>query len=224
VSCTPTPQPAESPEAPPEKTTAGEGGKPLAEHHADFMRICLEGVGDAAEYCECGWEQMKETFTLDDMNSERVAPAKLALLRERNLAHCLDKLPEESVQARFTQACVGGRAPLEGYCDCAWTSLKGQLPLADLAGVSGVRGPKIAAAKKVAAKTCEAKMPEEIPKGDFMKGCTRGNSGYEAFCGCAWKVVRSKLSPAEIAAASEEEIAPLQPAIDESCAKLRPAG
>lgn len=194
----------------------------MSAHRREFMNVCTQGVGDAPAYCTCGWEQMQKVFTEEEMSSDRVSESKLVALRLLTADECLHKLPERNVKERFASACVGDHDELQDYCSCAWTSLRKQLSLADLAGNSDTPKSRIAAAKKETARTCGDKMPEDIPRQDFMKGCTRGDTSLGPFCGCAWKAVRAELTPAEIAAAGEDDIAPLQEKINEACGDLRP--
>jgi hypothetical protein len=194
-------------------------GKPLGQFREEFMSKCGEAT-PAPDYCQCSWEVMAKLYTLDELNSESVDPAKMRAFKDQALATCGGKLPEIAVKTKFTKGCAGDRKTLAPYCDCAWTELRKQLSIGDMANDETANTSRFVVAKKAMVKVCGAKMPEDAPREDFYHGCSKDDPQRRPFCECVWKTMRAAMSPAQIATASEEDLEPFKPKIATACAKL----
>jgi hypothetical protein len=124
------------------------------------------------------------------------------------------------IKAKFAKGCSEDRKTLVPYCDCAWTELRKQLSVRDLADDETIHSPRFVAAKKAMVNVCGAKMPEDVPRQDFSKGCTKDDPQRRPFCDCVWKLMRAALSPAQIASAAAEDLEPFKPKIATTCAPL----
>jgi hypothetical protein len=206
-------------DAKPAESAKPDDGKSLARHREDFMSQCTAKIA-APDYCDCSWQQMTAIFSEADMNATKADPAKMNAFRDRVTATCAGKLPEPVVKQQFTKECVGQRDKLAPYCDCAWTELRKQLSTGDLAQQGIESTPRVSSAKKAMMKKCGQKMPEEIPRDDFMASCAKDDPDKKPFCQCAWKTVRSEMSPAEIAGADGSDMEPLKEKLQKSCGKL----
>ena len=69
---------------------------------------------------------------------------------------------------------------------------------------------------------CSPKMPEEVVREDFMRGCLKVAAEAKVPCSCAWNALRSHLSPAEIAAADGPVLEMHKEKMTTACAKARP--
>ena len=186
------------------------------------MDGCLARVERGADYCECGWDQMQKTFSEDEMNSSsKPDDSKLDELRERTAARCLSKLPEENVREDFVNDCAGGAPKLGSYCDCAWTELRKTLSVADFADKKTMQSRRFAEAKKAMTRKCGPKMPEEVVREEFMRGCLAVDLDAKTFCSCVWKTLRSKMSHAQIAAAEASDLDEHEPKVRAACGKMR---
>src|SRR5262245_19279892 len=155
----------------------------LAEHRRAFMEGCSRRMPGAADYCECGWQQMTEIFSEAELNSASAPDeSKLEALRDRTAARCLGKLPESRVRGDFMKDCTGGDAKLDAYCDCGWTELRKSLSVTDIADRRKMESRRGAEARKAMASKCGAKVPEQLVRDEFMRGCLKVDTGAETFC------------------------------------------
>ena len=162
------------------------------------MQGCLKKV-QAPDYCDCGFAQFKEIFKDLDLSHENPGDeARFAKLKERTVTNCASKLPEDTVRAGFLTGCTGGDSRKSPYCQCAWTSLRKTLSLADFLG--DFQGDRFDDAKKSLVLTCKGKFPEAVAQTEFQGACTKGDSAAAPTCNCIWKKLRAKYSTEEIAA------------------------
>jgi hypothetical protein len=213
-----TPEPAASQK--PEAGGAAAGGKTLAEHKKDFMSGCSSKVPNATEYCECSWEQMTKLFTAEDMSTAPADDPRLTKLKAMTEASCTRKLPEDLLHTEFMRGCSGDEPKLAGYCECTWAELKKSVGSGDLADPEARKSDRFGAAKKTAIKACGPKLPEEIPRQNFMKGCVTADA-YKPFCGCVWKTMRAEMSAAEIEAGLFD-VEGARDKLTKACGKLKP--
>jgi hypothetical protein len=170
---------------------AGASGSPSMESQREpFMSSCMKKV-QAADYCACGWDQFTEIFKGTDLNQQLAADdPRLATLEQKTIALCGAKLPEDKIKASFLATCQGDEPKKAAYCNCAWPALRKTLAPSDFLG--SFSGPRFDDAKKNMVAACKGKFPAELAKADFMKECTRGDSGASAHCECAWGKLRAK--------------------------------
>ena len=166
----------------------------LEAQHDGFVSKCM-GKSPMKEYCECGFEQFKVVFKDADLDKDP-SPELLETLKTKTISACADKLPEPTLKTSFVTSCTGTDNRKGGYCECAWTSLRKTLSLADFA--TGLSGSHFDEAKKRMVGECKGKLPDAVVKGEFMDACTK--EGDPKGCECVWKKVRGKFSAEEIAA------------------------
>lgn len=194
----------------------------LDDHRRAFMDGCLARVPRGADFCECGWEQLKETFSEDEMNSDSKPDAsKLRDLRERTAETCQSKLPESVLREDFVNDCAGGKPDLVPFCSCAWTELRKKLSVADFADKETMQSRRFLEAKKGVSSKCGAKMPEHAIREEFMRGCLQVDVQATSFCSCVWKTLRTKMSHAEIAAADAAELQAHEHRVKKACGTVR---
>jgi hypothetical protein len=189
--------------------------KPTVESQRDpFVQACMAKL-TAPEYCNCAFDQFRDVFKDADL-SVKPSEAQLATVKQRTLSTCATKLPEESVKSSFTTTCVSGESRKAPYCECAWTALRKKLPVADFVGE--FEGPRFDEAKKGMSVACKGKLPEDLVKAEFLGGCTKAAPTQAKTCDCAWKKLRAKGSPEEIAAGLVE----VKPEEVAACKKSNP--
>jgi hypothetical protein len=220
AACAAPPAP-QTPEKAAEPAPAEAPGKSMMEVRREFIGACNGRAPGAPDYCECSWEQAQKIFSLADLNAPQADKTKLAQLKDRVEATCRAKLPEDSVKAVFTRACMGDAPKLADYCECNWTVLRRTLSAAELSDEATTKDPRFIAATKETIKACGAKMPEDVAREAFLKGCA-SEKPLEPFCGCAWKSLRTAGSAAEVLG-GVVDIEAQRPKFEKACGKLRPA-
>lgn len=186
---------APAPTSPPVEAPAPQ--PTLESQREPFVKDCMSKM-QAAEYCSCSFEQLKESFKDSDLTK---TPAdddpRLVALREKTLANCSSKLPEDLIRARFVKECTGDDARKTKYCECAWPALRKTLSVADFLG--DFTGARFEDAKKNMVGACKGKYPAEVAKADFIdKLCSRGDATKTKPCACLWTKLRGKYSTEQI--------------------------
>jgi hypothetical protein len=162
-----------------------------------FVSKCLsKDASMTKEYCGCAFDQFKEVFKGVDLDKTEPTKEQYELVKTKTVAACAGKLSEATIKTSFVSSCSSSDARMNGYCECAWTSLRKTLSLADFA--SDLSGPRFGDAKKRMVDECKGKMPEPVVKDIFVEACAK-QSGDAKVCECMWKKVRAKYSAAEIA-------------------------
>ncbi|MEZ4225720.1 MAG: hypothetical protein R3B13_32510 [Polyangiaceae bacterium] len=197
-----------------------EEGPSLEEMETHFKKGCNSKLADSEEYCACSWEQMKASFTLEEMRGKNEDPARMAEFKQAVVKACADKMPEAGLKSGFMRACGEQGPEVEPYCECMWTGLTAKLSKAELADESTLKSEKFHNARKTSVKECSPKLPEKVAKAGFMKGCSRTDA-HAPFCECAWKTIRKDSSPAEIQSGMLD-LKEMQTKIKTACEKLRP--
>jgi hypothetical protein len=196
-------------------------GKPsLSDMRREFVNACNSKVV-APDYCECSWDQMQKTFSEAEMTGPALDPARMAQFKDRTKAACASKLPEDLVKAGFVEGCAGDIPDLKPYCECAWTSYRTRLSVADLANDDVKKTPQFEETMKVAVKTCGQKAQEAPTKARFLKDCG-ANPALQPFCACGWAELRKTHSPAEVLAGTFS-MDSVRSRLDKACGALRPA-
>jgi hypothetical protein len=174
----------------------GADGKAWADSQREsFMNGCVSKV-NAPDYCSCGFDQFREVFKDGPQTDGQSPDPRFNVLAERTKTECTSKLPEDVVKASFVSSCIEDDKRKTAYCECAWPALRKNLALTDF--VTDFEGPRFDAAKKSMAAACKGKFPADVAKSDFLKACTKDDSGKAKLCECAWKKLRAKFSTEEI--------------------------
>lgn len=194
-----TPPPASSAEPAPASSS-----KPTEESpYAFFMQVCMKEV-NSAEYCECGFQQVKEVFSdpvlVDEDRAPQLEPgdARLQLFRDKAVAACGGLLTEDQVRVSFLEVCAAKDDRKSAYCNCKWQTLRKTLALTDF--LTDVEQPRFVEAKKRVVVACKGKLPVEVVQSEFMSACTEGNAADEKSCACSWKKIKARHSSEELAA------------------------
>lgn len=169
----------------------GAGASPSMESQREpFMASCMKRI-QAPDYCACGWDQFTEVFKGADLNQQLAADdPRLQALQEKTNSLCGSKLPEDKIKESFLATCQADEPKKAAYCNCAWPALRKTLAPSDFLG--SFQGPRFDEAKKSMVVACKGKFPADLAKADFMKECTRGDSGAGSRCECAWGKLRAK--------------------------------
>jgi hypothetical protein len=163
---------------------------------------------------------MTKTFTVDEMNSTGEDQAKLAQLKDRVEGSCKGKLPEDAIKASFLQGCTSEDPTRKGYCECTWVEYRKTFSAAELTDDATAKSERFATAKKTAVKACVAKLPEDVVRNGFLKGCM-STDAMKPFCACAWKTIRTMGSAGDIEAGLVDQDQ-ARAKIGKACAALRP--
>jgi hypothetical protein len=198
-----TPPPAGS-QAPAPSASASQASAPAQDPDAKleaqrdaFVSKCMaHGASVTKDYCECGFDQFKAVFKGVDLDKTEPTKEQYEQVKTKTVAACADKLSESTIKTSFVTSCSSSDTRMGGYCECAWTSLRKSLSLADFA--TDFSGPRFDDAKKRMVDDCKGKMPESVVKDIFVGSCSK-QSGDAKACECMWKKVRAKYSAAEIA-------------------------
>lgn len=198
--------------------------KTVEESHQQFVGECAK-TPDLKPYCECAWGVSQKSLSSEEIANDRTDPQKMAQLQSQVLHTCASHLPESAVRSGYLEGCERGEPGMRPYCECLWPELKQRLSIAELATPEAVRTPKFATAVKAGANKCGAKLPEDLVKKSFLTGCTGGKTESDAFCGCAWKELRSRMSLADIQSAGvgdQSQLEQMRANIGKSCGSLKP--
>lgn len=183
----------------------------------EFMGGCLAKAPGADAYCACGWEQTEKLMS-DASGAPR--EAQLQKLTELIKGNCLGKLPEPTIHANFGKGCSGGDTRIEGYCECAWTTLRKHFQPGELADETLSSSDRYASHKPELLKACGAKVPDAFAHDAFMSGCA-SDAPLKPFCECAYKSMRKRYSPADFVEGNVN-VGAEGPKLAKECGKLKP--
>jgi hypothetical protein len=170
------------------KRSGQKGGKLTDADRPKFLHACQKTDAQAA-FCECSFGVAKEN-----------PDATQSVLSQKMAARCAEKLPETTVRATFVNGCQKDGPSFKPYCECMWPQIRKSFTVVDLVQTETAKSPRFSAAVKAGAVACSAKIPESAVQRGFFKGCTEGDEGKNAYCACAWRVVRAEMSVPEIVA------------------------
>ncbi|RYZ08376.1 MAG: hypothetical protein EOO73_07960 [Myxococcales bacterium] len=190
----PAPAPAPATETPAPKVETVE------DQRESFIGSCVQKTNQRA-FCECSFEQFKIIFKDADFSKPLVdTDPRVAQLQSETSKACAGKLPEPEVKASFMDACVEGDKAKSGYCECAWTSLRKTLSIADFGNESALADERGLAARKTMVTDCKGKYPAEVAKKEFLEVCVKNTGGTDAVCNCRWTKLKKQMSVEEIVA------------------------
>jgi hypothetical protein len=190
--------------APAPAPAASEKPAPRAETVDDqrdsFIRSCVHKTNQQA-FCECSFEQFKVIFKDADFSKPLAdTDPRVAQLQSETSKACAGKLPESEVRGSFMEACVEGDKNKEGYCECAWTSLRKSLSVADFGNEAALADERGLAARKTMVVDCKGKYPAEVAKREFLEVCVKNTGGTDAVCNCRWGKLKKQMTVEEIVA------------------------
>lgn len=189
----PTPAPVASAKPAPKVET-------VDDQRESFIGSCVQKTNQRA-FCECSFEQFKVIFKDADFSKPLAeGDPRVAELQARTSKACAGKLPEAEVQASFLEACAEGDKSKNPYCDCAWTSLRKTLSVADFGNESALADERGLSARKAMVTDCKGKYPAEVAKKEFLEVCVKNTGGTDAVCNCRWTKLKKQLSVEEIVA------------------------
>jgi hypothetical protein len=83
------------------------------------------------------------------------------------------------------------------YCECGWEQTARTFTEADLKAAEADKD-KLALLKGRIEGTCKAKLPEDVLKTGFVKGCVGTQPRNTAYCECSWGSFRKSFSASEL--------------------------
>lgn len=193
----------------------------LESEHKQFLTSCGNAAVSSADYCECAWGETRKVFSDEELSENRTDARKLEQARAKISSSCASKLPEDAVKQGFFSGCVADKPEMQPYCDCSWTEYRKKFSATELASADVVSDERFMSTRADVVKACSSKMPEQVARDGFVKGCSADEPRAEAFCSCAWKELRKTSSAAEIEAGTFDKKAAISKA-DKACGKLKP--
>lgn len=189
----PTPAPVASEKPAPKVET-------VEDQRESFIGSCVQKTRQQ-EFCECSFEQFKVIFKDADFSKPLVdTDPRVAQLQSETSKACAGKLPEPEVKASFLDACVEGDKSKNAYCECAWTSLRKTLSIADFGNETALADERGLAARKTMVTDCKGKYPAEVAKKEFLEVCVKNTGGTDAVCNCRWTKLKKQMTVEEIVA------------------------
>lgn len=93
-----------------------------------FMARC-SGQGPALQgFCSCTWDALRKSMSVKEMAQLHRKDRRVQGAAES----CIESFPEAELERSFLEGCVKDPA-VEKYCRCAWTTLRKEVTVADLA-------------------------------------------------------------------------------------------
>lgn len=193
----PSPAPAPAP-APPEKPAPKV--ETVEDQRQSFIGSCVQKTNQP-EFCDCSFEQFKVIFKDADFSKPLSNDdPRVAELQSQTSKACAGKLPETEVRASFMDACAEGENSKNPYCECAWTSLRKTLSVADFGNESALADERGLAARKTMVADCKGKYPADVAKKEFLDVCVKNTGGTEAVCNCRWTKLKKQMTVEQIVA------------------------
>jgi hypothetical protein len=172
----------------------------VEDQRESFIGSCVKKTNQR-EFCECSFEQFKVIFKDADFSKPLAdSDPRVAELQSQTSKACAGKLPESEVRASFLDACVEDDKSKNGYCECAWTSLRKTLSIADFGNESALADERGLAARKAMVADCKGKYPAEVAKKEFLDVCVKNTGGTDAVCNCRWTKLKKQMTVEEIVA------------------------
>lgn len=104
-----------------------------------------------------------------------------------------EKWSPDSQRENVMQACAK-KIQSPDFCECEFEQFRDLFK--DSAPVSGdpAKEPRFAALTERTKTACASKLPEDVVKSGFLKGCTEDDKRKAPYCECAWPALRKNLS------------------------------
>jgi hypothetical protein len=187
------------------------------------LKVCTTSP-ELATFCDCSWGVVLTVLTPKQLESDIDAYTKQQLTTAIR-KQCLSKYPESLAKAEYIGECAKAANEMTAFCTCRWTQLRKSFSIAELKTPDTASTPKFDALRKPIAKACSAKLSENSVADGFETGCNK-KPGLGAFCKCAWKQVRARMSLGEVADPGSTESPEFKAAMDDvgkKCQSFRPA-
>ena len=84
------------------------------------------------------------------------------------------------------------------YCECGWEQMTRTFTDTELRSEGAADPEKLAALKGRVESTCRTKLPEDLLKGGWVKGCVGDDPRNAGYCACSWGSFRKQFSAAEL--------------------------
>lgn len=113
--------------------------------------------------------------------------------------------PKSSAQHKreFMTGCASKAINSPDYCECAWEEFRKIFTDDEMnATMAELPKEKLERVKTQVAGACSSKIPEELVKTGFDKGCIGDRQEMKPYCDCTWAEFRKRFSAAEL---SDEE-------------------
>lgn len=196
----PAPEPVASSSAPAPTETAPPKKETVEDQHDSFVQSCVQRTNQKV-FCECSFEQFKVIFKDADFSKPIAGnDPRVAELQTQTSKACADKLPESEVRSGFLEACTEGDKSKSPYCECAWTSLRKTLTVADFGNEEALADARGLQARKTMVSDCKGKYPAEVAKKEFVDACNKSEGSTDSLCACRWDKLKKGLSVEEIVA------------------------
>ena len=213
--------------APADDSSAGDanpaGGGSIESTHQQYLKACTTSP-ELASFCDCSWTVVMGVLTPKQLQSDIDAYTKQQLKTEIR-KQCLSKYPESLAKAEYIGECAKAANEMTAFCTCRWAQLRKSFSIADLKTPETASTQKFNDLRKPIAKACSAKLSENSVADGFEQGCNK-RPALGAFCKCAWKEVRARMSLGEIAdpgSSESPEFKAAMGAVGKKCQAFRPA-
>lgn len=161
---------------------------PADRRHAQYLHQCMQ-TPEWKDFCECGWDALSKVAPTQ--TEERTNDDQLAAQKRELRVKCGDRLPEQWLRENYVRECSNADAAMIAYCRCTWTELRKTVSIGEIARSNSPE------AYAPAAKACSGELPVENVRARFVAGCAK-QTGFDAFCSCAWTAIREQMSLGEI--------------------------
>lgn len=94
-----------------------------------FMARCSGQGPSLTGFCECTWDTLHKSMSVKEMAQLHRKDQRVQKAAES----CIDKFPESELERSFLEGCTKETAAAEKYCRCAWSTLRKNVTIADLA-------------------------------------------------------------------------------------------
>jgi hypothetical protein len=201
---------------------SGAAASPEATHDA-YLKACTTSP-ELGAFCGCSWTVVTNVLTPKQLQGDIDAYTKQQLTTAIR-KQCLSKYPESLAKAEYIGECAKAANEMTAFCTCRWAQLRKSFSIADLKTPETASTQKFNDLRKPIAKACSAKLTENSVADGFETGCNK-RPALGAFCKCAWKEVRSRMSLGEIADPGSSESPEFKAAMEgvsKKCQAFRPA-
>ena len=97
----------------------------------------------------------------------------------------------------FMGGCAKKAVNSPDYCECAWEEFRKVFTDEEMSA-GDMPAAKLEKVKTQVLGACSAKIPEEVVKDGFAKGCIGKNPDMKSYCECTWVEFRKRFSAAEL--------------------------
>lgn len=128
-----------------------------------FMARCSAQGPSLKPFCDCTWETLRKSMSVKEMAQLHRKDDRV----QKSAEACMTSFPEAELERSFLDGCVKDPA-VEKYCRCAWTTLRKEVTIADLA-LGGMTESESRDAYSKVKSECK-KLAPTPPKGGAKSG------------------------------------------------------